>query len=116
MVSHDLRCSTVTNQIAFDQPDLYSTPEFEDTTPLPGVGFQIGNLRYCTYQPIALSIVCQSDWYKANKDLKQTDPAAMRRQRAWKIRKRCQGFRSRAKYLAAKKFHFKFLVLTDCVE
>ena len=24
---------------------------------------------------------------------------------AWKIRKRCQGFRSRAKYLAARKFH-----------
>ena len=33
----------------------------------------------------------------------------------WKIRKRCQGSGSRAKYLAAKKFPFKFLVLSDCV-
>ena len=32
-----------------------------------------------------------------------------------KIRKRCQGSGSRAKYLAARKFHFKFLVLSDCV-
>ena len=31
MVSRDLRRSTVTNQIAFDQPDLHSTPEFEGT-------------------------------------------------------------------------------------
>ena len=31
MVSHDLPRSTVTNQIAFDQRDLYSTPEFERT-------------------------------------------------------------------------------------
>ena len=29
MVSHDLPRSTVTNQIAFDQTDLYSTPEIE---------------------------------------------------------------------------------------
>ena len=29
MVSHDLSHSTVTNQIAFDQQDLHSTPEFE---------------------------------------------------------------------------------------
>ena len=29
MVSHDLPRSTVTNQIAFDQTDLHSTPEFE---------------------------------------------------------------------------------------
>ena len=29
MVSHDLSRSTITNQIAFDQRDLYSTPEFE---------------------------------------------------------------------------------------
>ena len=29
MVSHDLPRSTVTNQIAFDQRDLHSTPEFE---------------------------------------------------------------------------------------
>ena len=31
MVSHDLPRSTVTNQIAFDQRDLYSTPEFDRT-------------------------------------------------------------------------------------
>ena len=31
MVSHDLPRSTVTNQIAFDQQDLYSTPEFVRT-------------------------------------------------------------------------------------
>ena len=29
MVSHDLPHSRVTNQIAFDQQDLYSSPEFE---------------------------------------------------------------------------------------
>ena len=29
MVSHDLSRSTVTNQITFDQRDLYLTPEFE---------------------------------------------------------------------------------------
>ena len=29
MVSRDLPRSTVTNQIAFDQRDLHSTPEFE---------------------------------------------------------------------------------------
>ena len=29
MVSHDLSCSMVTNQIVFDQRDLHSTPEFE---------------------------------------------------------------------------------------
>ena len=29
MVSHDLPRSTVTNEVAFDQPDLYWTPEFE---------------------------------------------------------------------------------------
>ena len=29
MVSHDLSRSTVTEQIAFDQRDLHSTPEFE---------------------------------------------------------------------------------------
>ena len=29
IVSHDLLLSTVTNQIAFDQRDLHSTPEFE---------------------------------------------------------------------------------------
>ena len=31
MVSYDLLCSIVTNQIAFDQRDLHSTPEFERT-------------------------------------------------------------------------------------
>ena len=31
MVLHDLPRSTVTNQIAFDQQDLYSAPEFEGT-------------------------------------------------------------------------------------
>ena len=31
MVSHDLPRSTVTNQIAFDQQDLCSAPEFERT-------------------------------------------------------------------------------------
>ena len=31
MVSHDLPRSTVTNQIVFDQRDLYSAPEFEGT-------------------------------------------------------------------------------------
>ena len=31
MVSHDLPRLTVTNQIAFDQWDLYLTPEFERT-------------------------------------------------------------------------------------
>ena len=31
MVSHDLPSSMVTNQIAFDQQDLHSTPEFERT-------------------------------------------------------------------------------------
>ena len=31
MVSHDLPRSMVTNQIAFDQRDLYSAPEFERT-------------------------------------------------------------------------------------
>ena len=31
MVSLDLPHSTVTNQITFDQRDLYSTPEFEGT-------------------------------------------------------------------------------------
>ena len=48
MVSHDLPRLTVTNQIAFDQRDLYSTPEFERTMDrrLAGAGFQIGNLRY----------------------------------------------------------------------
>ena len=29
MVLHDLSRSTITNQIAFDQRDLHSTPEFE---------------------------------------------------------------------------------------
>ena len=29
MVSHGLPCSTVTNQTALDQQDLYSTPEFQ---------------------------------------------------------------------------------------
>ena len=29
MVSHDLSCSTVTNQIAFDQQDSNTIPEFE---------------------------------------------------------------------------------------
>ena len=31
MVLHDLPRSTVTNQIAFNQQDLYSAPEFEGT-------------------------------------------------------------------------------------
>ena len=31
MISHDLARSAVTNQIAFDQRDLQSTPEFERT-------------------------------------------------------------------------------------
>ena len=31
MVSHDLPCSTVTNQIAFDQRDSNMIPEFERT-------------------------------------------------------------------------------------
>ena len=38
------------------------------------------------------------------------------RRGAWKIRKQCQGSRSRAKYLAARKFHFKFLILRDCAK
>ena len=38
------------------------------------------------------------------------------RRSAWKSRKRCQGSRSRAKYLAARRFYFKFLILRDSVE
>ena len=44
---------------------------------------------------------------------KQEAPKSiMGRWRKWKIRKRCQGSCSGAKYLAAKKFHFNFLVLS----
>ena len=46
MVSPDLPLSTVTNQIAFDQRALHSTPLFKrDGSSLPGAGFQIGNFR-----------------------------------------------------------------------
>ena len=37
MISHDVSCSTITNQIAFDQPD---------GLPVPFAGFQIRNFRF----------------------------------------------------------------------
>ena len=43
-------------------------------------------------------------------------PTSKSGRRAWKIRKRCQGSRSRAKDMAARKFHFKFLIMRNCVE
>ena len=43
-------------------------------------------------------------------------PRIAARRCVWKIRKRCQGSRSRAKDVAARKFHSKFLILRDCVE
>ena len=49
IVSLDLSRSTVTNQMAFDQQGLHSTPEFKRTIYRRyqwGAGFQIGNLRY----------------------------------------------------------------------
>ena len=52
MVSHDLRCSTVTKQIAFDQRDQQiafdSFIRARDGSTLLSPGFQIGNLRSIT--------------------------------------------------------------------
>ena len=50
------------------------------------------------------------------KQLHHYDQISEGRRRAWKIRKRCQGSRSRAKDMAARKFHFKFLIMRNCVE
>ena len=75
-------------------------------------------LSICRFISIFASVLFCRQSLKPSSRYPHTRSTCIRpcRRGAWKIRKRCQGSGSRAKYLTARKFHFKFLVLSDCVE